>query len=70
MFQLKKALYVKIDFFFEGYSDDAPVKDGFDELNIDSKETVKVLKAYYNIKDDAVRKKMLDMITTISGVEK
>jgi len=78
LYDLSQVLSVQINFFFEGLNDlpsllgDVTISglaekttSGFTNEDIDSKETVTLVKAYYKIEDPAVRKKVLGLIKAV-----
>jgi transcriptional regulator with XRE-family HTH domain len=76
LFQLSRILDVPVSFFFD---DMAPeVADGqpgfaeaqqasFDQDDLSKRETLELVRAYYRIKDSAVRKRLFDMVKAIGG---
>ena len=72
LFNISRALGVPIAFFFDGYREEgarttkaAEDATSFNKL-LNSKETIELIKAYYSIEDKAVRKKLYEMIKSIS----
>lgn len=76
LFDISKALSVPIEFFFEEYSEAAPAVSNFslaeDNSNFEhedsskSRETMTLVKAYYQISDPKVRKKALELIKSLA----
>ena len=78
LFNIAKIMGVSIDYFFEGF-DESPstpalraaeekgtaFKDGGDIMN--SRETINLVRHYYAIEDNAVRKKVLEMIKSLGA---
>lgn len=76
-----RALGVPVSYFFEGYSEDqstsqnafglaespAPSYNPADPLS--NRETVELMRAYYRIKNPTQRKRVLDLIKSMSEVE-
>lgn len=79
LFDLSKILKVPVSFFFEQFADEigSTMAAGFAEeptpfehdYSVQDKETANVIKAYYNISDPAVRKKMLSLMQTMANSE-
>ena len=77
LFDFAKSLGVNIAYFFEGYGDYA-IEDGstlslnepdsptFAHDNMQNRETLEVMRAYYRIKNPAVRKRIVDLIKVMS----
>jgi len=77
LFDFAKALGVNISYFFEGYGDYA-VQDGsalalnepeapsFEQDKVNNRETLEVMRAYYRIKNPAVRKRIVDLIKAMA----
>ena len=78
LFAICNILGSQVSFFFDGYQDEkvkalkvAEADDGTVkeiDAHLSSRETVDLIKAYYAIKDKAVRKKVLDMIKSLTPV--
>jgi len=79
LYDLSQVLTVQINYFFEGLSDlpsmlgDCAMKGlaerpaaSFSNEEVDGKETIALVKAYYKIEDPAVRKKVLGLIKAVS----
>ena len=77
LYNISNVLDVPVDFFFEGYEENsgpslmaAEESGGMDMKKImESRETVELLRCYYTIKDEAVRKKVFEMIKSIANTE-
>lgn len=77
LFDFAKALGVNISYFFEGYGDYA-IEDGsalalnepeapsFEQDKVNNRETLEVMRAYYRIKNPAVRKRIVDLIKAMA----
>lgn len=76
LYEMSKALEVPVDYFFDGFSDNAKQaqpgfadneQDGFEPENaseadlMSRRETIKLVRAYYAIKDESLRKQVLSM---------
>lgn len=63
---ISRVLNVPVSFMFEGYDASGQMKISEDaasfERQMRSRETIELMKAYYAIKDDGLRRKILDMI--------
>ena len=74
LFHITQVLKTPIEFFFDGFEEieDTPLKvaeeqakvDGSDLMN--KKETLDLVRSYYQITDPKVRKKFLDMLKSLS----
>lgn len=83
LYEFAKALNVQVSYFFEGFGDelsadtavygmaesDAPA---FEHEHVSSRETMDIMRAYYKIKNPAVRKRIIELIKAVSeeGEEK
>lgn len=78
LFDFAKALGVQISYFFEGYGDYAiedgsalamnePEAPGFVNEKMQNRETLEVMRAYYRIKNPAVRKRIVDLIKAMAA---
>lgn len=72
LYELSKFLDVPINYFFEGYIDELTSSDSVKKQpeNIDSeilqdKETVNLVKMFYSIQDETVRKNLLSLLKTM-----
>ncbi len=76
VYEMSKALEVPVDYFFDGFSENAKHaqpgfsdndQDGFEAENaseadlMSRRETIKLVRAYYAIKDESLRKQVLSM---------
>ena len=80
LYEIAQALGVSVAYFFEGYGSKPPrgliyalSEDGSDsngngtsEDVLHRSETLKLVSSYYQIKDEATRKQVLDMVKTIA----
>lgn len=78
LYHFAKLLSVPVSYFFEGYGDeesdlDLPVYGvaepemlAFDHENVSSRETMDIMRAYYKIKNPAVRKKIADLVKAVA----
>ncbi|OJV45797.1 MAG: hypothetical protein BGO28_06225 [Alphaproteobacteria bacterium 43-37] len=76
LYALSYILSVSITFFFEGYdevsanplsiAEDHKLFKGEDTLKMSQKETLELIRAYYQIKDLSVRKKVIELMKTLS----
>jgi transcriptional regulator with XRE-family HTH domain len=73
LYDFGRALNVPISYFYEGYGDYVPMQAGelsaaepesmkFEHEDINSRETLEVMRAYYRIKNPAVRKRIMELI--------
>ncbi len=81
LYDFAKALGVQISYFFEGFGD-YEVQDagalaaaessspGFEHEPVNNRETLEVMRAYYRIKNPAVRKRIVELIKAMSADEK
>lgn len=69
LFELAKALGVSVSFFYEGLEDDSSGKGGKDAWDdmLGRRETVELVKAYYNIKDEETRQRVYDLARTLGS---
>lgn len=78
LFDFAKALGVNISYFFEGYGDYAiedgsvlamaePDAPGFEHEKINNRESMEVMRAYYRIKNPALRKRVVDLIKAMAA---
>ena len=68
LFQLSTILDVPITYFFEGLAGedaDAPVDEAAADEKMMSRETLDLVRAYYRIPDQAVRKRFVDLVRAI-----
>lgn len=77
LYDFGRALNVPIAYFYEGYGDYVPMNAGelgaaepepekFEHDDINSRETIEVMRAYYRIKSPAVRKRIMELIRTFA----
>ena len=81
LYDFAKALGVQVAYFFEGFGDYV-VEDGvsasaaepgtaaFEHESVNNRETLEVMRAYYRIKNPAVRKRIIDLIKAMAADEK
>ena len=80
LYDFARALGVQIAYFFEGYGDYAiedgsalalgePEAVGFEHEKANNRETFEVMRAYYRIKNPAVRKRIVDLIKAMAADE-
>ena len=76
LYEVGKLLTVPIAYFFEGYEQKkgdgsiynagmAEENDGFEHEKISSRETLELIRAYYSIKDEKVRKRFSDLLKSM-----
>jgi transcriptional regulator with XRE-family HTH domain len=80
LYDFGKLLSVPIAYFFEGYEvtgheeGDYPAglaeeRDTFEHEKISSRETLELVRAYYSIKDEKVRKRFADLLKSMADQE-
>ena len=80
LYDFARALGVQIAYFFEGYGDYVvedgsalamaePEVGGFENEKVNNRETFEVMRAYYRIKNPAVRKRIVDLIKAMAADE-
>lgn len=81
LYDFAKTLGVQVAYFFEGFGDYV-VEDGaaagaaesgaaaFEHENVNNRETLEVMRAYYRIKNPAVRKRIIELIKAMAADEK
>ncbi|MBX9726448.1 MAG: helix-turn-helix transcriptional regulator [Rickettsiales bacterium] len=81
LYDFSKALGVQIAYFFEGFGD-CVMEDGtmmvaaepnaasFEHENVNNRETLEVMRAYYRIKNPAVRKRIVELIKAMAAEDK
>jgi transcriptional regulator with XRE-family HTH domain len=78
LYDFAKALGVPIAYFFEGFGDYAaqdgtsfalnePDAAGFEHEKVNSRETIEVMRAYYRIKNPAIRKRIVELIKAMAA---
>jgi len=82
LYDFSKALGVQVSYFFEGYGeytlDDThtmaiaaePNAPAFEGETINNRETLEVMRAYYRIKNPAVRKRIIELIKAMAADDK
>lgn len=75
LFAICKILGVSVSFFFEGYQEEVEaakerVAEGGLDIDkfLNSKETVELIRAYYAIEDKSVRKKVFEMLKSLTQI--
>ncbi len=78
LYDFARALGVQIAYFFEGYGDYVVEEDAglamnepnaakFEGEQLNNRETMEVMRAYYRIKNPAVRKRIIDLIKAMAA---
>ncbi len=77
LFQLSQILDVRVSYFFDGLPpdvseaamSDAPIAESQpgDSDRLFKRETLKLVRAYYRIKDDEVRRRLLTLVREVGG---
>lgn len=81
LYDFAKALGVQVSYFFEGFGDYAVDDNGlmaaaepgaanFEHESVNNRETLEVMRAYYRIKNPAVRKRIVELIKAMALEEK
>ncbi|MDR0968272.1 MAG: helix-turn-helix domain-containing protein [Holosporaceae bacterium] len=75
LFSIARVLGVDLSYFFDGYREDpAHILDGrsaiYEADATTKKETADLLRSYYKIEDPSVRKKVIELVKTISASQK
>jgi transcriptional regulator with XRE-family HTH domain len=81
LYDFSKALGVPIAYFFNGFGDYVnedgtmvgaaePSTPAFEHENMNNRETLEVMRAYYKIKNPALRKRVVDLIKAMSAEDK
>lgn len=82
LYDFAKALGVQVSYFFEGFGDytmedGAPVVTAaepnaaaFEHETINNRETLEVMRAYYRIRNPAVRKRIVELIKAMAAEDK
>ncbi len=76
-----KVLGVTVSYFFEGYGDYSmddganlaaaePNAAAYEHENVNNRETLEVMRAYYKIKNPALRKRVVELIKAMAAEEK
>lgn len=74
LFEIGQILGAPVSFFFDDYGQDAPTQsygfaeneNNFEAEDVKSRESMALLKAYYQISDEKVRKKALELIKSLA----
>ena len=70
LYAISRILNVPVSFMFEGYnsSDEIKVSESVSKFDkqMRSRETIELMKAYYAIKDENVRRKLLEMVKAVA----
>lgn len=81
LFDLSRVLDVPISFFFDDLPDSlsgfgakrasgmSDSQDGFEEENMNRRETLELVRAYYRISDPSIRKKVFELIKSMAPNE-
>ncbi|PWR20892.1 helix-turn-helix domain-containing protein [Zavarzinia compransoris] len=74
LYTISEVLDVPIAYFFDGYGGDARAEGlrdssspAFEHEQLSRKESIDLLKAYYEIEDSKVRRKVIEMIRVLAG---
>jgi transcriptional regulator with XRE-family HTH domain len=74
LFQMGKALGVKVPFFYEGYEEAGaasgfaePPAEAFQSDLLQRRDTIELFKAFYAIDDAALRRRLLDLARTLAA---
>lgn len=81
LYDFAKALGVPVSYFFEGFGDYGveegsmlaaaePNAQAFEHDAMNNRETLEVMRAYYRIKNPALRKRVVELIKAMSAEEK
>lgn len=81
LFDFAKALGVPVSYFFEGFGDYVledgaalaaaePNAQAFEHENVNNRETLEVMRAYYKIKNPALRKRVVELIKAMASEDK
>ena len=73
LYDFGRVLSVPVTYFYEGYGDYVPMEAGelsaaepdsstFEHDDVNSRETLEIMRAYYRIKNPAVRKRIMELI--------
>jgi len=79
LYHFARLLSVPVSYFFEGYGDADALEDispayavaepemmAFDHEHVSSRETMDIMRAYYKIKNPAVRKRIADLVKAVA----
>jgi len=77
LYEFAKSLSVPVSYFFEGYGDELTedsavygMAEGeapaFEHENVSSRETMDIMRAYYKVKNPAVRKRIIELIKAVA----
>ena len=80
LYDFAKALGVQVSYFFEGFSDyvsdegaglamGEPEAQRYEHEKLNNRETLEVMRAFYKIKNPAVRKRIMDLIKIMAADE-
>jgi transcriptional regulator with XRE-family HTH domain len=81
LYDFAKALGVPVSYFFDGFGDYTaqegaalyaaePNASGYEAESVNNRETLEVMRAYYRIKNPAVRKRIVDLIKAMAAEDK
>lgn len=69
LYMIATILNVSVEYFYEGYKSDAlEVNEEVSEFDrqLNKRESIDLIRAYYSIADDKVRKKVLDLVKSMA----
>ncbi|MBN8543206.1 MAG: helix-turn-helix transcriptional regulator [Alphaproteobacteria bacterium] len=77
LYDFAKTLNVPVSYFFEGFGDELTVDSAvmgmaegeapaYEHEQVSSRETMDIMRAYYKIKNPAVRKRIIELIKAVS----
>ena len=79
LYEFSKLLNIPVQYFFEGYNDFDQSQDystavaeeaqGFEHDAMTRRETLELVRAYYSIKDEKVRKRFADLLKSMAEQE-
>jgi transcriptional regulator with XRE-family HTH domain len=81
LYDFSRSLGVQVSYFFEGYGDytttddvtglvlQEPEASSFEHEKVNNRETMEVMRAYYRIKNPAVRKRIVDLIKAMAAAD-
>jgi transcriptional regulator with XRE-family HTH domain len=74
LFDLSRVLDVPVSFFFDDMDEDAqsssPASPGDERNPMAKRETLELVRAYYSITDESVRRKVYELAKTLGGSDK
>ena len=72
LYEVSRALQAPVSYFFSGTEEPEDPSLGLDEeanSRFNQRETVELVRAYYGVRDRAVRRRLLDLVRAIGGGE-